>query len=290
MARSVFHLSPRVITTQTQSLGSLQGHLSLVCSRSEDGRSYLSQQSFRAPLQISKPYWTGEALLVNMVNPTAGLFSGDEIEISALVEPGARLLLTTPAASRAHAMPSGGARVRQKFQVMEGGWLEVLPELFIPQADCEYSQQTTVEIEPGGELFLAEAVAPGRVARGESYQFRDLRWALNLRHGGKLLARERARLTPDSPNTLSARRIFPNAYHAACFCVSPRAGEEHPAWGRIRDLHSATEWVGVSRLGDHGRVIRILAGDSVGLSRALKAARSLLEPLFPALAADSRKL
>ncbi len=271
-------------------LGALSGHLRLVCSRDETGTSYLSAQSFRAPLHISKPYWTGQALLVNMVNPTAGLFSGDEIEISARVEQGARLLLTSPSASRAHAMPAGRAQARQTFHVAEGGWLEVWPELFIPQKDCEYTQRTQIDIEPGGELFLVESIAPGRVARGESYEFRDLRWALDLRLGGRLLARERAWLAPGAPNVLSARRIFPHAYHAACFCVSPQANADHPAWDRVRELHSPALWLGLSRLGNDGRIIRILTGDSVELARALKSIRLILQPHFPALGSGARKL
>ena len=112
----------------------LTGHLDLTCAADEAGRTYIREQSFRAPFHLSKPSWDEHALLVQIVNPTAGVFAGDGLRSRVAVESGARLLLTTPSANRIHAMPSGRATLDQHFAVADGGWLEVMPELFIPQA------------------------------------------------------------------------------------------------------------------------------------------------------------
>ena len=75
---------------------SLNGNLHLVCSASPERGTYLAAQSFSAPIHVSKAYWNGEMLLVNVVNQTAGIFGGDAITSHIVVEPGARVLLSSP--------------------------------------------------------------------------------------------------------------------------------------------------------------------------------------------------
>ena len=109
------------------------GHLDIICAADAGGRSYLRHQSFRAPVHLSKPHLDEGVLVLNVVNPTAGLLAGDRIACRASVESGAALLLTAPSASRAHRMSQGYAEVTLELRVAAGGWLENLPELFIPQ-------------------------------------------------------------------------------------------------------------------------------------------------------------
>src|SRR5579871_6279651 len=111
----------------------LKGHLRLVCAVDETGRTFIREQSFCAPVHLSKPHHEEETLVVNIVNPTAGLLAGDRVTYEVTVETGGRVLLTAPSASRAHRIVEGDARMSQEFWVRENGWLESWPELFIPQ-------------------------------------------------------------------------------------------------------------------------------------------------------------
>src|SRR6185369_2094376 len=106
------------------------GHLRLQAAVRAGGRTVLAGQSFRAPYHLSKPYWDADAgtLLVQVVNPTAGILEGDFLESAIGVEKGASLLVTTPSASRVFKMAGGSAECRQHFTVAKGAWLEVLPE------------------------------------------------------------------------------------------------------------------------------------------------------------------
>ena len=162
----------------------LRGHLDLVCAADADGRTFIREQSFRAPFHLSKPYWDDHALIVQIVNPTAGVFAGDALTSRVAVESGARVLLTTPSANRIHAMPAGRASLEQHFSVADDAWLEVMPELFIPQAQCRYRQRTSLEVAESGEIFFVETLAPGRVARGEIFEFSEIEWEFELRHAG----------------------------------------------------------------------------------------------------------
>ena len=133
-------------------MAEFSGNLFLRAAARADGRTALAGQSFRAPFHLSKPYWDEDArtLLVQVVNPTAGILSGDRLESAIEVEAGASLLVTTPSASRVFKMIDGSAECRQHFTVAKGAWLEILPEPLVPHRGCRYRQTTKVEVEPGG--------------------------------------------------------------------------------------------------------------------------------------------
>jgi urease accessory protein len=251
----------------------LRGHLSLVCAVDATGRSYIREQSFSAPIHLSKPHLDEGILVVNVANPTAGLFAGDRIRYQIAVEKGARMLLTAPSASRAHRIVDGDARVEQEFRVAAGGWLESWPEMFIPQGGARYRQRTVAHIEEGGEALLIEMIAPGRTASGEVFAFSELDWQTDIFLGAEKIARERYLLTPESPTLAAMRGPFPEAYYASCFVITPRLRAGDACWQRIHDLHGAEAWVGCSALSRGGWAIRIVAAGSIALRRTIAQVR-----------------
>lgn len=252
----------------------LDGHLHLVCAAVGEGRSYLREQSFRAPIHLSKPYLDEGTLVVNVVNPTAGLLAGDRIECRARVENGARLLLTTPSASRAHRTGGGCAEVVQEFHVARGAWLDCWPGMLIPQGGARYRQRNELWVEPGGEALFFESLAPGRVAMGEVFAFAELSWTTDLFLGDALVARERYRLAPEAASLRAVQARFPAGYYASCFVVTPRLAESSECWPRIHALHEADAWIGCGALqGEGAWTIKVMAATSILLRRKLAAIR-----------------
>lgn len=257
-------------------MASLRGHLHLVAAHDPAAGTYLREQSFRAPFHLSKPHEEAGLLVVQVVNPTAGVFAGDALEMRVTVEGGARLLLTAPSAQRLHAMSGGEATLQQEFRVAAGGWLESWPELLIPQRGSNLRQRTEVHVEPGGGMLLIETMAPGRVAAGEVFAFERFEWTTDLRWGDDSIARERAILTPDQPALRSIRRHFPAAYFASVFAVAP-ALEADLAWlEKVRALHGDAAWIGASPLVQAGFAIRVIARDSLTLRRVVGEMRSAI--------------
>jgi urease accessory protein len=254
----------------------LCGHLDVTCAPDSAGKSILRHQSFRAPIHLSKPHWDEGALVLNVVNPTAGLLADDRITLRARVEPGARLLLTTPSASRAHRMRDGHAEVDQHFSVSANGSLESWPELLIPQGGTRYRQRSIVEVEPGGELLFFESLAPGRVASGESFEYALLDWSSQLRVGDTIIARERYRLSPGEESVRALRRQFEHAYYASAWIVSPQLTAESVCWQRIHGLQAPGLWVGCGALAQTGWTVKVLAESSILLRRALAEIRAEL--------------
>jgi urease accessory protein len=272
------------------------GHLSLHAARRDHGRTVLAAQSFRAPYHISKPYWDADArtLLVQVVNPTAGILEGDLLESEIGVQPDAALLVTTPSASRVFQMRGGAAECQQRFAVSAGGWLEVMPEPLVPHRESRYHQITTVEVERGGSLFFIDQLAPGRVGHGEAWSWERLCLELTVRVGGELVLRERldhrgddlrelARLAGSGPAACFANAILLTSDASAPDTVFPWRQE-------LAALHGEGLWIGVSTLRRGGWSIKLIAANSVRLRQALRDTRRILAPHFPRVACDPRKL
>jgi urease accessory protein len=257
----------------------LTGHLELVCAVDAGGRSYIREQSFCAPIHLSKPHLDAGVLVVNVANPTAGLFAGDRVRYQVAVESGARLLLTAPSASRAHRIVAGDARVEQEFRVAAGGWLESWPELFIPQGGARYRQRTSLHVEEGGEALQIEMIAPGRAASGEAFAFAELDWQTDVFLGPMKIGRERYVLTPDSPTLGAIRARFPAAYYASDLApAAPRRRvlATHPRSAQRRGV-GRVQRAGAWRVGDpgpRGWKHRLAARDRAGAGGSLRGARA----------------
>lgn len=269
------------------------GHLSLRAAARADGRTVLATQSFRAPYHLSKPYWDTDSrtLLVQIVNPTAGILAGDRLESDVAVDASASLLVTTPSASRVFKMKDGAAECRQHFRVAAGGWLEVMPEPLVPHRGCSYRQATTIEVEPSGELFFADLLMPGRVAHGETWAWKNLCLETTVRLGGELILRERFEHTGDS---LRALAELAGSGPGACFGNAVLLSENNSgetAWRKaIGALHGDGLWIGVSQLRRGGWSLKFVAKNGVLLRRGLRAVRQTLSEHFPRLLCDPRKL
>lgn len=249
-----------------------------MCGLDTAGRSALLSQYVSAPMHISKPWWEGGLLIVNAINSTAGLFSGDCIESTIDVGAGAQMLLTSASASRAHRMPSGMAAVRQSIRVANEGWLEMFPSIFIPHAGSDYFQETSVRLEQGARFLWFETFTPGRVASGEAWEFTRFESRFQLACDSRPIARESYSLTPDCPSVRALREQFPAACHGTCYAAGVDFPDELLA--AISALHHAECWVGCTRLDAPAIAVRAVAADNIRLTRGLTNIRHLLHSAF----------
>jgi urease accessory protein len=272
-------------------VSTFSGHLHLRAAVRADGRTVLAGQSFRAPYHLSKPYWNDEtrSLMVQVVNPTAGILEGDFLESQVAVETGAALLVTTPSASRVFRMRQGTAECRQHFAVAKDGWLEVLPEPLVPHGGCSYRQSTRIEVAVGGELFFADLLFPGRVGYGEAWAWDRLCLETEVWRADELILRERF---DQGGAELKALAELSGSGEQACFgnCVLVAGGSA--AWlPTIAALHRDGVWLGVSTLrAQAGWSIKFVARDSIRLRETLKALRETLGVSYPRMKSDPRKL
>ncbi len=257
---------------------SLNGHLLLRCDARPDGVPFISEQSFQAPVHLSKAHISDDRkiLVLTIMNPTAGFFDGDTVRSDVKVGKGAALVLSTPSSSRVFRTRSGKDAVcEQRFSVESGGFLEWIPEAFIPHAGARYVQKTEVDLEPGAGLLFIDWISPGRVARGEVFQYENLRWEFDLRMGGKLLARERYDMSGDGLEGITA--MFAAGHFVSIYLAGAML-ENFPA-AEVDALGNEDTYLGHGLLeGGQAMVIRALCRDSLAARHLIERIRIILYP------------
>ncbi len=266
------------------------GHLKFEAVQRGDGSTAIGRQAFRAPFHIGKPYWDGQVLQVRIVNPTAGVLAGDELDLNIRVAANASLLATTPAATRAFVMRGGTATCTQRFAIERGAWLEYAPEPLFPHRDSDYTQRTRIDVEDGGEVVYGDALAPGRAGRGETWVWRRLQIALEVACGTDLVLRERLAFSGEELGRLAAFHGMKEAWFGTVVAVSPRLEAAGPLLDGIRALHTQGRWVGVTCLRPTVWMVRIVAPGSQSLRDALREIRTSLSGSLPGLKSDLRRL
>jgi urease accessory protein len=267
----------------------VRGELRLRAERDATGKTVLADRHAAGAFHVSKPYWDGHALMVQWINPTAGIFAGDVLESDVSVGQGASLLLTTPSATRIHTRihrdtPAGEQCLR--FHVATGGFLEVQSEWLIPQKQSAFQQFTKIELDAGAGLLFAELVAPGRVAHGEALAFDQLVMRLQLRRDGELLLQERI--------AVSALKAWPlcdaqgQAQFAATVLVCLHGlGQQALQCMRGVDLPCLS---GMTLLQHDLIAVRLMSPQGMNVKHAMQQLRSSISHLSPSLRSSSRKL
>jgi urease accessory protein len=276
-------------------MAKLTGHLNFRAVPRADGQTVLKDQSFRAPFHLSKPYWDSEAriLIVQVVNPTAGILAGDELEVRIEVERGSALIVTTPGASRVFTMRHGAAVARQQISVADGAWLEWIPEPLVTHRESTFRQITRLELDASAAVFYADQWMPGRLGHGEAWAWRRLELLLEVWQANRLVLCERMAA---SGHELQALAALHGSGPEACFLnavlAGPALGPTEGTWRtELERLQQPGIWIGVSGLAGQGAwTLKVVTENARRLRETVRAIRAALAPHLPYLATDLRKL
>lgn len=242
------------------------------------GTTRLAERHQRFPLHMTAPMFLDPALpgmaFVYLQNPSGALFGGDRLDISATLETGARVHLTTTSATKVHRTQSGPARQNVDLRLGPATLLEYLPDQIIPQGGSAYEQSTTVSATRDCVAIMSELVAPGRLARGESFEFRSLFLQTRFELDGREVCTDVTDLEP-ATRPPAARGVFgDHLYVATFYVVCPDAGVRDLADRLNRIVTGEPEGFGAAAVlpDGIGAFVRFLAKDS-------PTARSLLHRL-----------
>ena len=221
------------------------------------------------PLRIIHAFpLAGGATMLHLHNISGGVLGGDRLALDVEVGPQARVQLTTTSATRLYRRKPALPAAHQEcvVHVRVGGLLEYVPDQLIPFAGACYEQVTRIELEEDAGLFWWEIIAPGRLARGESFAYERLQLEMLVTACGLPIACERFRLEPAQAPLLSLARLGTYAYHTS-FLIC-RTGLPATRWTILEQelttlMQNLTRpgevlW-GVSTLAAHGLLVRGLS-------------------------------
>ena len=162
-----------------------------------DNRTVLTQSRFKLPLQVLAPASLDDgSLYLMLLNPTGGLVGGDRLFTRIVQGRGTGVCITTPSATRVYRTASHPAIHETLIQVDEGASLEYLPDHIIPHAGSQLRQSLRVEMARESRAIIWDALAAGRLARGEYWQFRTLESRTDILLCGRPLFINRTKIEP----------------------------------------------------------------------------------------------
>ena len=127
-----------------------------------------------------------------------GVLADDRVDLRVALGPGTAAQIVFAAATQVYQMPHGNARHNVHLDLAPESRLRWLAEPLILFGGADFTQRTTVTLGDGAALALLDVLVPGRLARGEQFQFRRYVTQIEVRDGaGRLLVAERAVLEPE---------------------------------------------------------------------------------------------
>ncbi len=176
-----------------------RAHLDLSFARREK-RTLLAARSHRGPLQIQKTlYPEGSGIChVTVLHPPGGLAGGDALAVTARLDAGSRVCLTTCGATKWYRCPEAGAQQQLRFSIEAGGALEWLPRESILFDGSKAAMHLDVDLAPGAQFLGWEILCFGRRASGEAWRSGALRLRTRIRQAGHPLWLERANIAAGS--------------------------------------------------------------------------------------------
>ena len=260
----------------------------------QGSKTILRHSTSRSPWHFFPPIAlddTGAAYTL-LVNPSGGLVGGDHLSLRATLGPESHVLFSTPSANRVYRSIAEPARQEIQLIVGAGAILEWVPELTIPFSGSRFSQRLHVTLQSGGTLILWDALAAGRIARGERWRFTNFDNEIRVTTSSGASVVERYRLAAES--AMSGAGLAERWDYVASLFILNEAVEEE-IWKRLEEevlriLEDRQGRVlgGVSEPAVRGRVVKLLAKSAPDLNAVFEsiwaAARALLWGLpFPAL-------
>ena len=270
-----------------------KGELFLECAK-RNGKTVFTRSRCSYPWYFFQPLYldhTGCATTF-LTNPSGGLAGGDTCSLIATLEKDSHVLFTTPSATKVYRTLEKPAVQSIDLNVGGNAICEWIPEPTIPFAGASFEQTITVRLETGASLILWDALAAGRIVRGERWQFSSFanRIRILLPDGRSL--EERYRLTPDRDNPcLPFNRAW--NYTGSFFIVNDQVPGS--TWERIKqdmttalESHTGEVLGGVSEPSVPGLAVKVLTRSAPDLNAMLErlwhvARMGLLNETIPAL-------
>jgi urease accessory protein len=245
------------------------GRLELAFVREAD-RTVLANRRFTHPLQALAPVCAPDGTLyLMMLNPSGGLVGGDRLRTRVEVGPQAGVALLTASAAKVYRTKGAPAEQSTEITLHPGATLEYLPDHVIPHPGAILHQSLHVTMGAGSRAIIYDALAAGRVGRGERWLFAEINSIIRVSRGAKPLYLSRSRIVPGQQDLDRLGWLEGFNYLATMLVLA----DEHSSWpglaarleGVLREIPGVSG--GVSETAA-GCVVRFMTADGLAATLA----------------------
>ncbi|KAJ3319072.1 hypothetical protein HDV06_006691 [Boothiomyces sp. JEL0866] len=195
-----------------------QGNAKIVCEL-VNHKAELTQLSFAYPVRLMQPKsFLDNHQAVYILGYGGGLLAGDHVSIEVQVKESTLLSIHSQASTKVYKRTKDGQYSSQNMtvDVEANAFLCLLPEPVTCFSNAAYKQSQVFNLHRDSSLLLLDWFTPGRVSRGEIYDF-DYYYSENIIYiDGKRFAREAYMLKDEDEFPLKERmgkyECFANVY------------------------------------------------------------------------------
>jgi len=229
-------------------------------------------------LRVRCPGAPAAELEAVLINTAGGIAGGDRFDLDIAAGQDSRLVVTTAAAEKVYRTLGPSSEITVRLDVAAGAALAWLPQETILFDRARLSRTIDVSLAPDARLFLAEAIVFGRSGMGEAVEEGALfdRW--RVRHDGKLIYAESARLDGAIAARLAEPAVAKGGVAVATVLIAP--GDD-TAVEKVRALDDqfvgevgASAWNGLA-------AVRLCAPDGAALRHDLVHVMTALRGTLP---------
>ncbi|WP_436927923.1 urease accessory protein UreD [Halosimplex amylolyticum] len=216
------------------------GRLELAFAADADGETNLVRDLARAPFHVSGTLGHDplpEAETVYVQSPTGGVAQGDRHAVAIRVGADAVAHVSTQSSQKVLSMARNYAAADVSLSVGSGGHLDYVPEPAILHEDSRFFQSVALELDPDASAVVGDVVVPGRLARGERFDFERYLSRLRVRREGTLLVDDATHLRPADADPSAPGVMGEFAVLGTLYVLTP-AGDDAPDGAGLSDrLH-----------------------------------------------------
>lgn len=206
--------------------------VSAVVGAGADGGSSLVGLAESGGMRVKTPRRRDGVVELALINTAGGIAGGDRHDIRIAAEPGARVVVSAPAAEKIYRSDGGVARLAVALSAGAGAMLDWLPQETILHDLARLDRTITVDAASDATVTLAEMLVFGREAHGEQPTRIGLADRWRLVRGGRLVLAEALR-PPENFRAIRGRSaLFADA---RCVATVLRCAPDAETWlGAVR--------------------------------------------------------
>lgn len=199
------------------------GVLRLVFERT-DGGTALVEDYATVPFHVSGTLEhdpNPDVATVFIQSPTGGVAQGDRHDIDVRVGAGALAHVTTQSSTKVQSMRRNYAAADTALSVGSAGHLDYVPEPTILHADARYHADLVLTLDDGATAVVADIVVPGRLARGERFEFERYLSRVRVEGPDGILFEDTTDLAPTDGSLNVPGVLGDHDVYGALFAVAP---------------------------------------------------------------------
>jgi len=253
-----------------------RARLELTFGRRGD-RTVLLHSYAEPPFRVGRVLPDGDAVHLILSSSAPGIFGGDVLQQTVVVQSGARVRLTSQSAMQVHAKDNAAvATLTSTYRVDAGGCLQCEWDPVIPFPAAQLDQRIFIDLAGDAMLLWSDALMAGREASGERWRFLSLAHELRLVRDGTLAYLERYRIAPGTDRPGHRWMADNGCYFGTLLATGGAVGralaaDAHREIAQYESIRGSADWLDEWLL-----LARLVSADGRSFHHARQAVLSIL--------------